>query len=72
MSKAITFSLALGLFLYSVSTLANAAKIDVTSMSKWLLIQTALHLLQFIVIGVLIGLVNRPIPIPQHNKKRLT
>jgi hypothetical protein len=58
-AKAVGFSLTLGLFLFSVSTLANAAKIEVTSMSKWLLIQVAFHLLQFIVAGVLIGLVNR-------------
>jgi len=58
-AKAIIFSLVLGLFLFSVSTLANAAKINVTSMSQWLLIQTAFHLLQFLVAGLLIGLVNR-------------
>ncbi len=58
-TKAVVFSLTLGLFLFSVSTLANGAKIEVTSMSKWLLIQVAFHLLQFIVAGVLIGLVNR-------------
>jgi hypothetical protein len=57
--KAVVFSLLLGLFLFSVSTLANAAKIQVTSMTKWLLIQTAFHLLQFVVAGLLIGLVNR-------------
>lgn len=57
--KAVVFSLIFGLFLFSVSTLANAAKIHVTSMSHWLEIQTAFHLLQFVVAGVLIGLVNR-------------
>jgi hypothetical protein len=57
--KAIVFSLIIGLFLFSVSTLANAAKIHVTSMTEWLLIQTAFHVLQFFVAGVLIGLVNR-------------
>jgi hypothetical protein len=57
--KAVVFSLLLGLFLFSVSTLANAAKIQVTSMTQWLLIQTAFHLLQFVIAGLLIGLVNR-------------
>ena len=57
--KALVFSLIIGLFLFSVSTLANAAKIHVTSMAKWLLIQIAFHLLQFGVAGLLIGLVNR-------------
>lgn len=58
-AKAVTFSLVIGVFLFSVSTLANAAKIMVTSMSEWLLIQTAFHLLQFSVAGFFIGLVNR-------------
>jgi hypothetical protein len=57
--KAITFSLLLGLFLFSVSTLANAAKIQVTSMAQWLVIQIAFHFLQFLVAGVLIGVANR-------------
>jgi hypothetical protein len=56
--KAIIFSLILGIFLFSVSTLANAAKINVTSMSEWLFIQTAFHLLQFLVAGLFIGIVN--------------
>lgn len=51
--------LIIGLFLFSVSTLDNAAKIQGTSMAKWLLIQTAFYLLQFVVAGVLLGLVNR-------------
>jgi|SRR6185312_370011 hypothetical protein len=58
--KAIAFSLIIGLFLYSVSTVANAAKIQVSSMADWFLIQTAFHLLQFGIVGVLIGLVSRP------------
>lgn len=57
--NAIKFSLVLGLFLFSVSTLANAAKINVTSMTDWLLIQTVFHLLQFSVAGLFIGLVHR-------------
>lgn len=56
LKKAVQFSLLMGLFLFSVSTLANAAKIEVTSMQMWLLIQTAFHLIQFLAAGVLIGL----------------
>lgn len=59
MATAIKFNLLMGLFLFSVSTLANVAKIQVTSMQTWVLIQVAFHLLQFLVAGVLIGLVNR-------------
>src|SRR3970040_965913 len=43
----IKFSLIMGVFLFSVSTLANAAKIEVTSMSVWLFIQLAFHSIQF-------------------------
>ncbi len=56
---AITYSMMMGLFLFSVSTLANGAKIQVTSMQSWLLVQLAFHFIQFLVSGVLIGLVNR-------------
>jgi membrane protein CcdC involved in cytochrome C biogenesis len=55
----IRFGLIMGFFLFSVSTLANAAKIEVTSMSSWIMIQTAFHLIQFLVAGILIGLVHR-------------
>jgi hypothetical protein len=55
----IKFGLIMGLFLFSVSTLANAAKIEVTSMSSWITIQIAFHLIQFLLVGVGIGLVYR-------------
>lgn len=58
MTAAIKFSLVMGLFLFSVSTLANGAKIHVTSMQNWLLTQIGFHLLQFTVVGIFIGLVN--------------
>jgi hypothetical protein len=66
--KAIAFSLIIGLFLFSVSTLANAAKIQVTSMTKWFLIQAAFHLLQFVIAGVLIATVNRRKPETSDSK----
>lgn len=55
--EAIQFSLLLGVFLYSVSTLANAAKIEVSSMSIWILIQFAFHLIQFLAGGVAFGFI---------------
>lgn len=60
--QGILFGLVMGLFLFSVSTLANAAKIHVSSMSTWLLIQTAFHGIQFVLSGAGIGLVygNKP------------
>jgi hypothetical protein len=57
MSRAVIFSLIMGSFLFTVSTLANAAKIEVTSMTEWFGVQAAFTLIQFAVVGVLIGLV---------------
>jgi hypothetical protein len=55
--QGIKFGLLMGLYMFSVSTLANAAKIEVTSMSTWLMIQTAFHGIQFLIVGPAIGLV---------------
>ena len=55
--EGIKFGLVMGLFLFSVSTLANAAKIRVSSMTTWLEIQAAFHLIQFVLVGAGIGLV---------------
>ncbi len=55
--EATIFSLLMGAFLFSISTLANAAKIEVASMSTWLAIQTAFHLIQFTVAGLVFGLI---------------
>ena len=59
MGTAIKFSLLMGLFLFSVSTFANGAKIQVASMQNWLLVQLAFHLIQFIVAGLLFGLIHQ-------------
>lgn len=55
--EATKFSLLMGIFLYSVSTLANAAKIEVSPMGTWLTIQTVFHLIQFTVCGFVLGFV---------------
>ena len=55
--SSLRFSLIMGAFLFSVTTLANAAKIEVSSMQTWLLIQTAFHLIQFSIVGVFIGMI---------------
>jgi hypothetical protein len=59
MGKSLKFSLVMGLFLFTVSTLANAAKIEITSMSDWIMVQFFFHLLQFSVTGFLMSLVYR-------------
>lgn len=55
--EAIQFSLLMGIFLFSVSTLANAAKIEVSPMGTWILIQFVFHLIQFLLGGVAFGFV---------------
>ncbi len=55
-TRGVLFGLVMGAFLFSVSTLANAAKIVVTDLGTWLAIQTAFHALQFVIAGALIGL----------------
>lgn len=55
--EAAQFSILMGVFLYSISTLANAAKIEVSPMSTWLAIQTAFHLIQFLAAGLAFGFV---------------
>jgi hypothetical protein len=51
------FSLLMGLFLFSVSTLANAAKINVNGLGSFILIQAAFHTLQFAAAGAVFGLI---------------
>ncbi|RHX87371.1 DUF1761 domain-containing protein [Leptospira stimsonii] len=55
--RGIQFSLILGVFLYSITTLANAAKIEINSISLWFAIQAVFHLIQFTVAGFFLGLV---------------
>ena len=57
--QGIKFGLTMGLFMFSVSTLANAAKIEVTSMSTWLMLQVSFHALQFTIVGGAIGWISR-------------
>jgi hypothetical protein len=51
------FGLLMGLFLFSVSTLANAAKINVSGLGSFILIQAAFHTLQFAAAGAVFGLI---------------
>ncbi len=54
-TEGIKFGLIMGVFLFSVSTLANGAKIQVSSMTTWLAIQAAFHGVQFVLTGAGIG-----------------
>lgn len=53
--EGIKFGLILGVFLFSVSTLAVGAKIHVSSIPLWLGIQSLFHLIQFGLAGAGIG-----------------
>ena len=56
-SEGIQFGLLTGAFLFSVSTLANAAKMNVHGLPTFMGLQVAFHLLQFTGAGLAIGLV---------------
>ena len=56
------FGLLMGLFLFSVSTIANAAKINVDGLGAFLLVQAAFHALQFGAAGAVFGVVFGRLP----------
>lgn len=58
-ARSIRFSLIMGFFLFTVSTLANAAKIEVTSMINWLWVQSLFTFVQFMIVGLLLAWVYR-------------
>lgn len=56
------FGLLMGLFLFSVSTFANAAKIQVNGVGTFMLLQAVFHTLQFALSGVVFGWVYGRLP----------
>lgn len=54
--QGIKFALLMGLFLYSVSTLANIAKVEVANPWYFILLSGIFHTLQFTITGAAIGL----------------
>ncbi|MCC7375011.1 MAG: hypothetical protein IT581_10160 [Verrucomicrobiales bacterium] len=61
--EGLRFGLLMGLFLFSISTMANAAKIKVEPMPVFFGIQAVFHALQFAATGVAIGLVFGRLPV---------
>lgn len=57
MIEGVRYGLIMGAFLFSVSTLANAAKIEVSSISTFIVIQVLFHFIQFGLAGAAIGLI---------------
>jgi hypothetical protein len=62
LSAGLKFGLLMGMFLYSVSTIANAAKIQVTGLGSFMLLQAAFHALQFAAAGAVFGWVYARLP----------
>ena len=56
----IGFGLLMGVFLWSVSVLALAAKVNVTSLSTFFTLSSLFHLIQFTACGALIGWIYAP------------
>lgn len=52
LASALTFCWLMGAYLFSVSTMANAAKINVAPLSTWFAVQAAFHFLQFTLTGL--------------------
>lgn len=59
MVEGIKFSLLMEAVIFSVSTLANAAKIQVAPMGAWFFYQTGFHLLHGVIFGICLGLIYR-------------
>ena len=55
--EGVRFGLLMGIFLWSSQVVAAAAKHEVSSLSTWLVIESAYFAVQFLIVGLLIGLV---------------
>lgn len=55
--EGVTFGLVMGLFIASSAVIAEAAKQRVTSLTTWLMVESAYYLIQFPLSGLAIGLI---------------
>ncbi len=55
----ITFSLMMGIMVWSVMVFATAAKIEIAPVIDFIMLGTAFQLLQFLLVGVVIGFIHR-------------
>lgn len=62
LASGLKFGLLMGLFLFSVSTFANAAKIQVNGVGSFMLLQAVFHTLQFGLSGAVFGWVFGRLP----------
>ena len=61
-ASGIRFGLMMGLFMFTLSTLAAAAKTEVNGLLPFMGLQAAFHLLQFLGTGLIFGWVHRTTP----------
>lgn len=57
--EGLRFAYLMGLFMYTLTTVAFAAKSTVSSLSAWFAVQAAFHFIQFTLAGLLLGLIFR-------------
>jgi hypothetical protein len=62
LAAGLKFGLLMGVFLFSVSTIANAAKMEVHVLGSFMLIQVLFHALQFGAAGAVFGLIFGRLP----------
>jgi hypothetical protein len=55
--EGIGFAMIMGVYMYTLSTVAFAAKTPVTSLPTWFTVQFGFHFLQFLLAGVVLGFV---------------
>ena len=58
--RGVEFSLFMGLTVYTVMVFATAAKFAIEPVSQFLVYGTAFQFLQFLAVGIVLGLIHRP------------
>ena len=58
-ASGVQFALWMGLFMFTLSTLAAAAKTEVNGMAAFIGLQAAFHVVQFVATGLIFGWVHR-------------
>lgn len=56
-TEGIQFALIMGAYMFTTTTIAFAAKSEVSSLGAWFTVQTGFHLIQFLATGVILGLI---------------
>lgn len=65
-AEGLKFAGVMGLFMYSLTSIAFVAKTQVASIPGWLGVQALFHVIQFALTGVILGLVYRDSPVTRQ------